>query len=76
MDFVRNRNIHSKKLSFRELQIGRMLAVGNMSKKAIAFELNLSEKTVECHAQNVYRKLNVHSIGELRNLGKNWDVIE
>lgn len=53
------------KLSPRELDvIGRVLQ--GLSNKEVGESLGLSEKTIENHRNNAYRKLNVTSIKELR----------
>jgi len=46
-------------LTERELEILQLVAHGK-SNREIAQALFLSERTVENHLQNIYRKLNVH----------------
>jgi len=50
----------SHPLTRRELQVLRLVADGKTN-KAIAAELNLSEKTVDRHASNIFNKLDVPS---------------
>lgn len=52
------------KLSPRETQILTMLAQGNNNKE-IAWELQISVKTVETHRQQLTKKLNLFSIADL-----------
>jgi DNA-binding CsgD family transcriptional regulator len=47
-------------LTPRELQVLRLVAEGETN-KAIAFKLNLSEKTVDRHVSNIFNKLDVPS---------------
>ncbi len=47
-------------LTRRELEVLRLVATGKTN-KAIAEELNLSEKTVDRHASNIFNKLDVPS---------------
>ncbi|MEE9572753.1 MAG: LuxR C-terminal-related transcriptional regulator [Candidatus Neomarinimicrobiota bacterium] len=52
------------KLSNREKQILKMIALGNTSKE-IGGELFISWKTVEKHRSNIMKKLNIHNIAGL-----------
>lgn len=52
------------KLSPRETQILTMLAQGNNNKE-IAWQLQISVKTVETHRQQLTKKLNIFSIADL-----------
>lgn len=47
-------------LTPRELQVLRLVAAGKTN-KAIALELSLSERTIDRHASNIFRKLDVSS---------------
>jgi ATP/maltotriose-dependent transcriptional regulator MalT len=47
-------------LSRRELQVLRLVAAGKTN-RAIATELRLSERTIDRHVSNIFRKLNVPS---------------
>jgi len=51
-------------LSPREQQVLRLVVAGSTNKR-IAFELDLSEKTVERHRSSGMRKLKVHSVPDL-----------
>ncbi len=51
-------------LTSREREVLQLLAEGK-STKEIASTLNVSERTVEAHRQNITTKLNLHSIAEL-----------
>lgn len=51
-------------LSKRENEIAELLAVGN-SKKLIALELYISERTVENTARNIYKKLEINTVAQL-----------
>lgn len=52
------------KLSIREIEVLNLLSIG-MSSKQIAYELNLSIKTVDNHRQNMLHKTQSKSSGEL-----------
>jgi DNA-binding NarL/FixJ family response regulator len=58
--------INKLKISKRELEIIGLIKTGYTSKE-IAAQLFLSEFTVETHRRNIFRKLNVTSIGALLN---------
>jgi len=53
-----------KKLTRRELEIARLVAETKRNAE-IAQELHLSERTVENHVQNIFRKLEIRSRGKL-----------
>lgn len=53
------------KLTARELEVARLAAQGLMNKE-IAFKLGISTRTVEAHRNNVYRKLEVSNISEMK----------
>jgi ATP/maltotriose-dependent transcriptional regulator MalT len=61
-DSLRNRSTstHRPPLTRRELQVLRLVAAGKTN-KAIAAELFLSERTIDRHVSNIFRKLNVPS---------------
>lgn len=52
------------KLSEREIEVTELSAWG-LSKKEVAEQLFISERTVESHLRNIYDKLNVNKITEL-----------
>lgn len=52
------------KLTRRELEIIRLLALGMTSQQA-AVELSLSSHTVDTHRKNIFRKLEINSIADL-----------
>ena len=62
LDSIRERSTsaHRSLLTPRELQVLRMVAAG-MTNKTIAVELFLSERTIDRHVSNIFRKLNVPS---------------
>ena len=47
-----------KELSIRELDVAKMIGVGKTN-KAIASNLDISERTVKAHLTSIYRKLDV-----------------
>jgi DNA-binding NarL/FixJ family response regulator len=51
-------------LTSREIEIVSRIADGE-STKEIAFNLNLSIKTINTHRENIMKKLDIHSIAEL-----------
>ena len=55
------------RLSARERQIAEMVADGKPS-KVIAYELEISKRTVEKHRENLMSKLEVRSTAELIRL--------
>jgi FixJ family two-component response regulator len=57
-----NRAYHS--LTVRERDVLQLLVAGN-SNKEVAWQLELSPKTVESHRANIMRKLDVGSFAEL-----------
>jgi DNA-binding NarL/FixJ family response regulator len=52
-------------LTNRQKEIAGFLSCTGLSYKQVASKLNISEGTMRKHAENVYRKLNVHSRAEL-----------
>jgi DNA-binding NarL/FixJ family response regulator len=60
-------------LTKREIEILEYLCKG-MSYKNIADECFISQRTVNTHVENIYRKLNVHNAVEANNLARknNW----
>lgn len=54
----------SGRISLREREILQLIAEGK-STKEIAFQLDLSIKTVETHRMNIMKKLNLFSVAEL-----------
>lgn len=51
-------------LTERERQVLQLVAEG-LTTKAIAYDLDVSVKTIETHRQNVMEKLDIHSVAEL-----------
>jgi len=51
-------------LSPRETDVCKLLLEG-MQLKEVAFRLNISIRTAECHSRNAYAKLGIHCRGEL-----------
>ena len=62
------------KISAREIEVLRYLAIGNSSKQ-IATELNIAVKTVDNHRQSLLKKTNTKSSGELVAYGINMGFI-
>ncbi len=56
------------KISGREIEVLRLLAVGHSSKQ-IAVDLALAVKTIDNHRQNLLRKMGARSTGELVTIG-------
>jgi DNA-binding NarL/FixJ family response regulator len=63
-DFFNSKNTIAELLNSREKQIAAGLASG-LSYKLIAFEYNISIDTVRKYIKSLYRKLKIHSKGEL-----------
>ena len=61
-------------LTARELDVMRLLALGK-SNKELAYELDMSVRTVETHRASVLKKLNVESIGEIVRIAVRDSVI-
>jgi two-component system response regulator FixJ len=57
------------KLTARERQIVRELAQGKLN-KVIAYELGISQKTVDFHRANIFGKLGIESVVELLRLSQ------
>lgn len=53
-------------LTVREEGICKLVVQG-YSNKAISSELSITERTVETHRANIFRKLNVHNAAELQH---------
>jgi DNA-binding NarL/FixJ family response regulator len=62
-------------LSARELEVFLLLVEGKTN-RAIAGDLNMSEKTVEKHRQNLMDKLNIHNIAGLVHYAISTGVVE
>ncbi len=60
----KNSVLHEANLTEREAEILRLLIKG-LSYKEIASNIFISIETLNSHIKNIYRKLNVHSRGEL-----------
>ncbi|MBK5279971.1 MAG: response regulator transcription factor [Bacteroidia bacterium] len=52
------------KLTKREVEIIRALALGNTSEKA-SIDLNISQHTVDTHRKNIFRKLEINNLASL-----------
>jgi DNA-binding CsgD family transcriptional regulator len=59
-----NTVLHESNLTDREKEILDLLIKGN-SYKELAATIFVSVETINSHIKNIYRKLNVHSRGEL-----------
>lgn len=73
-DFLRKHYAEFSKLGKREIDVLRLLALGNSSAK-IAEELFISVATVETHRKNIRNKLNANSIFELVQYAHAFDLI-
>jgi FixJ family two-component response regulator len=60
-------------LTTREHEVLTYLITGMLNKQ-IAFELNISERTVKAHRKQVFDKMGVHSIAELVRMTENVGV--
>jgi len=58
------KNPQTGKLSAREREVLTLLAQGNNTKE-IAYELGISQKTIESHRQKIMKKLDLFSVAEL-----------
>ncbi len=54
-------------LTEREKEVIKLI-FQNLSNREIGLRLNLSKRTIEVHRSSIYKKLNVHSFEELKNL--------
>ena len=61
-------------LTKRELELMRELVSGNVSKE-LANKLNISIYTLETHKKNIFRKLEINSIGELINIAHKYRIV-
>jgi DNA-binding NarL/FixJ family response regulator len=52
-------------LTERQREIARLLSCTGLTYKEVAARLHISEGTMRKHAENVYRRLGVHSRAEL-----------
>ena len=59
--------VPDKSLTAREAEIARLCCKGLLSKE-IADQLNISQRTVETHKNNIFRKLEINSTAELIEL--------
>jgi DNA-binding NarL/FixJ family response regulator len=62
------------RLTARELEIARLLAMGNGNKQ-VAKVLGIRVRTVETHRANTMRKLNLHSLAELIHYAVSHQII-
>lgn len=62
-------NVPDKTLTTREREIALLCCEGLLSKE-IADRLNISQRTVETHKNNIFRKLEINSTAELVELMK------
>jgi DNA-binding NarL/FixJ family response regulator len=63
------------KLSLRELEIISLISKGHTNKQ-IATELFISDKTVETHRKNIFRKTDTHNVGSLLNVVKRLGILD
>jgi len=62
------------RLTRREREIFEMLARG-LSNDAIGGQLHIATRTVDTHRQNIMKKLDAHSIGQLVRLAAKWGAL-
>ena len=78
MELARYRRINQEmidvKLTQREIEIIKCLATG-LSNKEIATELFISEKTVETHRKNIFRKTNLNKVVKLLEFARQHKII-
>lgn len=63
------------RLTARELEIVRLLALGNGNKQ-VAASLGIRVRTVETHRANIMRKLNLHTLAELIHYAISAQIIQ
>jgi two-component system, NarL family, nitrate/nitrite response regulator NarL len=68
---IQNKQIH---LTHREIEIVKCIS-NDFTNKQIASELFISERTVETHRKNIFRKTNTHSVLSLITLVKENKII-
>jgi RNA polymerase sigma factor (sigma-70 family) len=59
---------HIQRLSPREREVMQMMVAGT-STKEIAYDLGISDKTVEVHRSHIMKKMHVSSVVELVRIG-------
>ncbi len=64
VDHMSSERTLTNALTHREREVLQLIAEG-MTTKQIAYNLNVSGKTVETHRRKIMKKLNIHSIAEL-----------
>jgi len=64
VDYMSSERTLTNELTHREREVLQLIAEG-MTTKQIAYNLNVSGKTVETHRRKIMKKLNIHSIAEL-----------
>ncbi len=71
----RQRQPEFVRLTSREMEVLQLIAEGQTN-KGIAFELNVSTKTVEKHRQQVMNKLNLHDVAGLTRYAMAKGIIQ
>lgn len=64
-------NFSQYDITLQEREIIKLLVYNKMIYKEIAYEMNISLRTVESHIANVYKKMNINSKKELISFFKN-----
>ncbi len=64
----------TQSLSERELEILKLVALGNTSQK-IANQLNLSKHTIQWHRKNIIQKLNLKSAAEMIRFAHQHNIV-
>jgi two-component system, NarL family, nitrate/nitrite response regulator NarL len=61
------------KISLREYEVIQMIRAG-LTSRQIAYKLNLSERTIETHRKNIFRKLNVNNVAALIRMTNDLEI--
>ena len=63
------------KLTERETEILKLTAQG-MTARVMACELDISEKTINCHRANIKNKLKIETIADMCNIAHKYKLID
>lgn len=73
-NYLRKHSHQFRQLSTRECEVLKLLALGKRASES-ADELHISVSTVETHRRNIKKKLNTHSLFELTQYARAFDLI-